>query len=100
MFPDEDITGPDRRGLVFPNGDFAGLNPQHGSRRVGTVGFDPSLEYSIDNVMLLWQPPSDFSQWSRSEQFMMAEKARLFIDQRAVELIMSSPDPSTHKHIG
>ena len=31
---------------------------------------------------------------------MMAEKARLLKDHRAVELIMSSPDPSTHKRIG
>ena len=31
---------------------------------------------------------------------MMAEKARLFKDHRAVELIISSPDPSTHKRIG
>ena len=31
---------------------------------------------------------------------MMAEKARFFEDHRAVELIMSSPDPSTHKRIG
>ena len=31
---------------------------------------------------------------------MMAEKARLFKEHRAVELIMSSPDPSTHKRIG
>ena len=31
---------------------------------------------------------------------MMAEKARLFKDHRAVELIMSSPDPSTYKRIG
>ena len=30
----------------------------------------------------------------------MAEKARLFKDHRAVELIISSPDPSTHKRIG
>ena len=30
----------------------------------------------------------------------MAEKTRLFKDHRAVELIMSSPDPSTHKCIG
>ena len=30
----------------------------------------------------------------------MAEKASLFQDYRAVELIMSSPDPSTHKRIG
>ena len=31
---------------------------------------------------------------------MMADKARLSKDHRAVELIMSSPDPSTHKRIG
>ena len=30
----------------------------------------------------------------------MVEKARLFKGHRAVELIMSSPDPSTHKRIG
>ena len=31
-------------------------------------------------------------------QFMMAEKARIFKDHRAVELIMS-PDPGTHNLI-
>ena len=31
---------------------------------------------------------------------MMAEKARLCKDHRAVGLIMSSSDPSTHKHVG
>ena len=31
---------------------------------------------------------------------MMAEKTRLFQDHRAVELIMSSPSPSTRKRIG
>ena len=31
---------------------------------------------------------------------MTAGKARLFEDRRAVELIMSSPDPSAHKRIG
>ena len=31
---------------------------------------------------------------------MMAEKARLFKDHRAVELIMLSPDPNAHKRIG
>ena len=30
----------------------------------------------------------------------MAEKAMLFKDHLVVELIMSSPDPSTHKRIG
>ena len=31
---------------------------------------------------------------------MMADKGRLFKEHRAVELIMSSPDTSTHKRIG
>ena len=74
--------------------------------------FDPSLEYSSDIVVLFWHSPPYFSQCSPSsfvvdgvpyccaEHFMMAEKARLFKDHRAVELIMSSPDPSTHKRIG
>ena len=31
---------------------------------------------------------------------MTVEKARLLKDHRAVGLIMSSPDPSTHKRIG
>ena len=45
--------------------------------------FDPKLEYSTEQVVLFWQPPSCFSQWSPSsfvmddmsyscaEQFMM-----------------------------
>ena len=31
---------------------------------------------------------------------MMAEKARLFENYRAVEIIMSSPDPGTYERIG
>ena len=76
------------------------------------ANYDPSLEYSTDKVVLFCQPPSFFSQWSPSsfvidaasyscaKQFMVAEKARLFKDHRAVELIMSSSDPSTHKRVG
>ena len=70
--------------------------------------FDPSLEYSIDQVVLFCQPPYYFSQWSPSpfvvdgvscaEQYVMAEKARILEDHRAVKLIMASPDPSEHKH--
>ena len=74
--------------------------------------FDPFPKYSTDNVVLFWQTPSFFSRWSPSsfvvddvpyactEQFMMVEKARLFKDHRAVELIMPSSDPSTHKRVG
>ena len=38
--------------------------------------------------------------YSYAEQVMMAEKARLFNDHRAVEFSMSSPNPRTHKLIG
>ena len=74
--------------------------------------FDPKLEYSTEQVVLFWQPPSCFLQLSPSssivddvssscaEQFMMAEKARPLQHRRAEELIMSSPDPSAHKCIG
>ena len=74
--------------------------------------FDPKLEYSTEQVVLFWQPPSCFSQWfpssfvvddvssSCAEQFMMAEKARLFQDGHAEELIMFSSDPRAHKRIG
>ena len=106
MFTDEDITGPNCRGLMFQNGDIAGPDQQH---ELAPAAFNPSLEYSTDNVVLFWQPPSYFSQWSPSsfvvdrlsyscaEQFMMAETARLLKDHRAVELIIcllyTSPSP-------
>ena len=73
--------------------------------------FDTTLEYSTEQVVPFWQPPSCFSQWSPSsfvvddvsyscvKQFLMAEKARLFQDRRAEELIMFSPDASAHKRI-
>ena len=56
--------------------------------------------------------PSIFSQWAPSafvvddvsysgaEQFMMAEKARLVHDHRALEPILCSSDPQSHKRIG
>ena len=74
--------------------------------------FGVSLEYSTDKVVLFWQPPSYFRSgllcrlswttlsYSCPEQYMMTEKARLFRDHRAVEPIMSSPEPSTHKRVG
>ena len=60
------------------------------SDELAPSAFDPSLEFSTDNVVLFWHSPFYFSQWSPSpfvvdgvpyscaEQFMMAEKARLF----------------------
>ena len=97
---------------MLPNGDIAGPNPNTAPDGLAPSAFGPSLEYSTDNVLLFWQPSSYLSQWSTSsfvvngvsyscaEQFVMAEKDRLFKDHRAVELIMSSPDPSAHKRIG
>ena len=93
-------------------GTFQAQIPSSASDGLARSGFYPSLEYSADNVMLFWQPPSYCSQWSPSsfvvdgvsyscaEQFVMAEKARLFNGHRAVELIMSSPDPSAHERVG
>ena len=64
------------------------------------------------NMVLFWQPPSYLSPWSPSsfvvddvsysctEQYVIAKKASLFRDHRAVELIISSPDPSAHTRIG
>ena len=81
------------------------------SNGLSPSAFNPSFAYSTAKVVLLWQLPSYFSQWSpssfvvdgvsypRAEPFMMAEKARLFKDHRVLELIMSSPDPSTRKRI-
>ena len=74
--------------------------------------FNPTREYSTGNVVLFWQPPSIFPQWTSSalvvddvsyscaEQLMMAEKARLFHDNRALELILSTSEPRSHKRIG
>ena len=57
--------------------------PNTASDGLAPSTFDPSLEYSADKVVLFWQPPSFFSQWSPSsfvvgdvsyscaEQFMM-----------------------------
>ena len=86
--------------------------PNTASDGLAPSTFDPPLGYSKDKVVLFWQPPSFFSPWSPSSfvvddvsyscagQFMMDEKARRSKDHRAVELILSSSDPSTHKRVG
>ena len=85
--------------------------PNTTSNGLAPSAFDPFLEYSTGKVVLFWQPPSYFLQWSPSsfvvdgvsyssaEQRMMAKKARRFKDNRAAELI-TSPDPGAHKRIG
>ena len=89
---------------MLPDGDIAGPNFK--------TAFDPSLVYSTDKMVFFWQPPSYFPPWcpssfvvnhvpySCAEQYMMAEKTRLFQHHQAVELVMSSPSPSTRKRIG
>ena len=112
VFADGDITGPNCRGPVFPDGDIAAQTTNTAPHRLAPPACDPSLEYSTDKVVLFWQPPSYFAQWSApsfvfggvpcscAEQYMMVEKVRLYKDHSAIRLIMSSPDPDTHKRIG
>ena len=73
---------------------------------------DGSLTYMNDEVVLSWQRPSVFSQWTLSsftvnlveyncaEQFMMASKARLFGDDSTLSAILSTDDPREHKRFG
>lgn len=64
------------------------------------------------DFVLFWKPPGVFSQWTASpftvdgvdytcaEQFMMAEKARLFGDDAVLGKILKSKSPKTHKALG
>ena len=77
-----------------------------------TPSLDESLEYCIGNVLLFWKPPSVFSNWSPSnftvegvryssmEQFIMAEKCKLFGDLATRERILGVSDPRLHKRWG
>ena len=71
VFPDGDITGQNGRGLVFTDEDITGGAAEAWCSLTGTLqaqipstasdglapsAFDPSLEYSTDNVVLFWQP--------------------------------------------
>ena len=74
--------------------------------------FDGTLTYATDHVVLFWQPPSPFSHWTLSsftiqdssylcvEQYLMAEKARLFGDLSSLDSILKSVDPAEHKRLG
>ena len=84
---------------------FVPLDIAHGT-------YDASLTYISDDVVLFWQPPLIFSQWTPSpftvglvnytcaEQFMMASKARLFGDDSALSAILAADDPREQKRIG
>jgi ribA/ribD-fused uncharacterized protein len=72
----------------------------------------PGLVVETATMVLFWQPPSVFSQWTPSvfevegvsygcaEQFMMAEKARLFGDEAIRTKILASSSPRTQKALG
>jgi ribA/ribD-fused uncharacterized protein len=65
-----------------------------------------------DNMILFWKAPSCYCQWTPcaftvndvtyncTEQYMMAEKARLFGDEEALEKIMKTTSPSSQKSYG
>lgn len=80
-----------------------------GSRR---DDFDGSQVIETETMVLFWQPPGIFGQWTLSnftvdgvdymcaEQFMMAEKARLFGDSETRAKILASDSPREHKALG
>ena len=74
--------------------------------------FDGSQVIETATMVLFWQPPGSYGQWTRSpftvdgvgymcaEQFMMAEKARLFGDAGVRAQILASDSPREHKALG
>ena len=105
--PDARNHGSDSRRV--PNVSFSRtgtLQAQNPTRRLTLLSNTPQTK------CIFWQPPSHVSPWFPSsfatddvpytcaEQYMMAEKTRLFQNHRAVGLIMSSPSPNTRKRIG
>ncbi len=74
--------------------------------------FDGSQVIETETMVLFWQPPGIYGQWTYSpfivdgqeyscaEQYMMAEKARLFGDEAVRAQILATGDPRTHKALG
>ncbi|BBM84532.1 NADAR family protein [Candidatus Uabimicrobium amorphum] len=74
--------------------------------------FDGTQVVVSDSFVLFWKPPCAFGQWTLSpfevdgvhyncaEQYMMAEKARLFQDEKNEKLIMESDCPREQKKLG
>ncbi|CAM9652716.1 unnamed protein product [Scytosiphon promiscuus] len=85
---------------------------QAGGPSTAAAGFDGTREYVFPDLVLFWQPPSVFSQWTPSafvidhikyccaEQYMMAEKAKLFVDEDSWRRIMATDEPRVHKKLG
>jgi ribA/ribD-fused uncharacterized protein len=67
-------------------------------------GHQPSQNFLVDKACLSQWWPCSFTNegkfYNSAEQWMMAEKARLFSDQERLELIMNSNDPKKIKEIG
>ncbi|MFK7738842.1 MAG: NADAR family protein [Planctomycetota bacterium] len=76
------------------------------------MAFDGTQIVTTDEFVFFWKPPAPFGQWTRShfdvdgvtythaEQYMMAEKARLFGDDEMLQRILAAEDPSTQKKLG
>ncbi|MGE0710142.1 MAG: NADAR family protein [Planctomycetota bacterium] len=76
------------------------------------MSFDGSSVIETETLVLFWQPPGVFSQWTAAtfevegvrygcaEQFMMAEKARLFADQETLARILATASPKQQKALG
>lgn len=74
--------------------------------------FDGSQVIETETMVLFWQPPGIYGQWTRSpftvegvdysctEQFMMAEKARLFGDSEIWAAILATDSPRQQKALG
>ena len=74
--------------------------------------FDGSQVIETETMVLFWQPPGIYGQWTYSpftvdgqeyscaEQFMMAEKARLFGDEAVRAQILATGSPQAHKALG
>lgn len=74
--------------------------------------FDGTELVITTKLVLFWKPPNPFGQWTASpfeidgkhyccaEQYMMAEKARLFGDTKIEAQIMNSDDPRYHQQLG
>ncbi|CAM9708502.1 unnamed protein product [Ectocarpus fasciculatus] len=115
------FPGCSRPCYVEPNGhvhDYCGATHAQQARLAASspapaaARFDGTKEYDFPGVLLFWQPPSVFSQWTPSafvvenveyscaEQYMMAEKAKLFGDEDSRQKIMATDNPRDHKDLG
>ncbi|MEL6346349.1 MAG: NADAR family protein [Myxococcota bacterium] len=72
----------------------------------------PDILHETERFVFFWKPPAPYSQWTMSrftvdgvsytcaEQFMMAEKARLFQDDAVRRQILATADPRQQRKLG